>query len=217
MNCCARHVGAAQRCFGWMSKRYERRYRRKGLDDNQLQIVETLESLGLEGKSLLEIGCGVGALHQTLLQKGADSALGVDLAPRMLELAEARAKEHDLEQQTQYRLGDFVEMSETIETADVTVLDKVVCCYPAPQELIRATVQCTRKVIALTYPRKHLVSELWNAIWNFGFWLFRSDFRGFVHDPQAIQESIESRGFHRVFERDSALWHTQVYVASKQS
>ena len=42
MNCCARHVGAAQRCFGWMSKRYERRYRRKGLDDNQLQIVERL-------------------------------------------------------------------------------------------------------------------------------------------------------------------------------
>ena len=212
MNCCARHVGAAQRCFGWMSKLYERRYRRKGLDDNQLQIVETLTSLGLEGISLLEIGCGVGVLHQTLLEKGAGSALGIDLAPRMLELAHARAKERELEQCTEYMLGDFVEMSDTIETADITVLDKVVCCYPAPKDLINATVACTRRVIALTYPRKHLLGEISNAIWNFGFWVLRSDFRGFVHDPRSVQRSIESQGFHQVLDRDSPMWHTQVYV-----
>ena len=51
-----------------MSKRYERRYRRKGLDDNQLQLVRELESMGLDGLTLLEVGCGVGALHQTLLE-----------------------------------------------------------------------------------------------------------------------------------------------------
>jgi len=79
-----------------MSKMYERRYRRKGLDDTQQQIVESLESLGLEGVSLLEVGCGVGALHQTLLEKGAATALGIDLAPRMLEIAESRARELQL-------------------------------------------------------------------------------------------------------------------------
>jgi len=193
---------------------YERRYRRKGLDDSQRQIVETLESLGLEGVSLLEIGCGVGALHQTLLEKGAATAVGIDLAPRMLEVAESRARERQLDQRTTYKLGDFVEMSDTLETADVTVLDKVVCCYPAAGELIAATTACTRGAIALTYPRKHLIGELSNHIWNFGFWLFGSDFRSFVHDPQFVQQSIEERGFHRVFNRDSNMWHTQVYVAN---
>ena len=95
MNCCSRHIGAAQTCFGWMSKRYERRYRRKGLDDNQLQLVRELESMGLDGLTLLEVGCGVGALHQTLLEKGASTATGIDLAPRMLQLAESRAKERE--------------------------------------------------------------------------------------------------------------------------
>jgi magnesium-protoporphyrin O-methyltransferase len=191
----------------------ERRYRRKGLDDNQKQIVETLESLGLEGVSLLEVGCGVGALHQTLLEKGAATAVGIDLAPRMLELAGKRAREHDLEQRTVYKSGDFVEISDTLEAADVTVLDKVVCCYPAPRELITAVIACTRGVIALTYPRKHLIGEIFNHIWNFGFFLFRSDFRGFVHDPHLVQQLIESRGFHRVFNHDSIMWHTQVYVS----
>jgi len=196
-----------------MSKMSERRYRRKGLDENQRKIVETLESLGLEGVSLLEVGCGVGVLHQTLLEKGASTALGIDLAPRMLELAESRAKERQLNQRTEYKLGDFVELSDSLDTADVTVLDKVVCCYPAPRELLGAAVECTRGTIALTYPRKHLIGELFNHMWNVGFWLFGSDFRGFVHDPQVVQQSIEERGFHRVFNRDSKMWHTQVFVA----
>jgi 2-polyprenyl-3-methyl-5-hydroxy-6-metoxy-1,4-benzoquinol methylase len=196
-----------------MSKLSERRYRRKGLDENQRQIVETLESIGLDGVSLLEVGCGVGILHQTLLEKGAATALGVDLAPRMLEFAEKRADERQLGLRTEYRAGDFVELSDSVETADITVMDKVVCCYPAPKELIGAAIACTRGVIALTYPRKHFISELSNHLWNFGFWLFGSDFRGFVHDPQFVQQSIEALGFHRVFNRDSRMWHTQVYVA----
>ena len=196
-----------------MSKRYERRYRRKGLDDNQLQLVRELESMGLDGLTLLEVGCGVGVLHQTLLEKGALTAIGIDLAPRMLQLAESRAKEHKLEQRTQYRLGDFVEMSESLDKVDVTVLDKVVCCYPAPKELIRATLDCTSCAIALTYPRKHLLGEIYNKIWNFGFWLFRSDFRSFIHEPRLVQESIEAGGFKRAFAHDSLMWHTQVYIA----
>ena len=175
--------------------------------------MHKLESIGLDGLTLLEVGCGVGALHQTLLEKGASTATGIDLAPRMLQLAESRAKEHELEQRTQYRLGDFVEMSETLDSVDVTVLDKVVCCYPTPKELIRATLNCTSRVIALTYPRKHLLGEIYNKIWNFGFWLFRSDFRSFMHEPRFVQESIEAGGFKRVFDRDSPMWHTQLYVA----
>jgi magnesium-protoporphyrin O-methyltransferase len=196
-----------------MSKLSERRYRRKGLDENQRQIVNTLESLGLDGVSLLEVGCGVGVLHQTLLEKGAATALGIDLAPRMLEFAESRARKRHLDLRTEYKLGDFVEMSDTLDTADITVMDKVVCCYPAPKELIGAAIERTRGAIALTYPRKHFISEITNHLWNFGFWLFGSDFRSFVHDPQLVQQSIEALGFHRVFNRDSRMWHTQVYVA----
>lgn len=174
--------------------------------------MRELESMGLNDLTLLEVGCGVGAFHQTLLEKGASTATGIDLTPRMLQLAESRAKEHELEQRTQYRLGNLVEISETLDSVDVTVLDKVVCCYPAPKELIRATLDCTSRVIALTYPRKHLLGEIYNKIWKFGFWLFRSDFRSFMHEPRLVQESIEAGGFKRVFDRDSPMWHTQVYV-----
>ena len=140
MDCCSRHVGAAQNCFGWMSKMYERRYRRKGLDANQLQMVEALESNGLEGVSLLDVGCGVGALHQTLLEKGAASAVGIDLAPRMLELAEIRARELQLDQRTSYKPGDFVEMSDAIWASSETPQQLVATPALVPASLALATL-----------------------------------------------------------------------------
>ena len=212
MSCCAEHVGAAKRCFGFMSKLYARRYRRKGLDDTQRYLVEQLASLGLEGQSLLEVGCSVGEVHQTLLDRDAARALGIDLAQRMLDYARARAGERGLTDRVEYRLGDFVELRDTIEVADITVLDKVVCCYPAPKQLLDAAADCTRRVIALTYPRKHLLSALSTLVWNLAFWVLRSDFRTFVHDPCAVRAWLEDRGLRRVVDRDTLMWHTQVYV-----
>jgi hypothetical protein len=109
--------------------------------------------------------------------------------------------------------GDFVELSDSLDPADVSVLHKVVCCYPAPRELLGAVVGRTRGAIALTYPRGHIFSRLSNHLWNFVFWLTRSDFRSFVHDPGQVQYLIESCGFRRVFNQDSPMWHTQVFVA----
>ena len=65
MNCCD-HTHAAQRCFGFLSKLYARRYRRKGLDQAQRFLLEELVQSGVGGKTLLEIGCGVGGAASDL-------------------------------------------------------------------------------------------------------------------------------------------------------
>lgn len=215
MNCCARHIGSARSCFGWMSRMYERRYRRKGLDKNQRGLLDALVAYDVEGARLLEVGCGVGELHQTLLQRGAAEAFGVDLAPRMLEVAETRARERGLHDQTEYRLGDFVEIIEEVPVADVTVLDKVVCCYPAPVALLGAALSRTRRIVALSYPKRNRFTIVWNALWNLGFWLLRSDFRGFVHSSSLVENTLRDAGLTKVYEHNSALWHNQVFVLAR--
>ena len=62
------------------------------------------------------------------------------------------------------------------------------------------------------YPRKHLLGVLWNALFNFGFWLIRSDFRGFTHEPRLIRGWLEDKGLRESFSRDTFFWHTQVYL-----
>lgn len=215
MNCCAGHVSAAQRCFGILSKLYARRYRRKGLDDTQRILVEQLARCGFDGQTLLEVGCGVGEVHQTLLERGAASALGIDLADRMLDHARERAEGRGLTDRVEYRLGDFVDLQDSVEMADITVLDKVVCCYPAPKALLDAAADHTRRIVALTYPRKHLLSKFSNRVWNALFWLLRSDFRSFVHDPIAVRGWLEERGLRQVFNYDTLMWHTELYEVAE--
>ena len=151
-------------------------------------------------------------LHQTLLERGAESATGVDLSDQMLAHARDRANDRGLNDRVGYELGDFVETQAGFEAADIALLDKVVCCYPAPRELLEATVNKTRFAIGLTYPRKRLANIIWTAFSNFGFWLLRSDFRSFVYEPRLIRGWLEEQGLRQSFSRDTFFWHTQVYL-----
>lgn len=212
MNCCGSHTSSARRFFGWMAKLYARRYRRKGLDNTQRLLLEELVKSGVGGKSLLEIGCGVGVLHQTLLERGASSAVGVDLSDEMLDHARQRATELTLEERVSYERGDFVETRDHFDPADITLLDKVVCCYPAPKQLLEAAASKTRVAVALTYPRKHPLGLFFTAIWNLAFWLARSDFRSFVHEPYLIRQWLNDKGLRQSYGRDTFWWHSEVYV-----
>lgn len=214
MNCCARHVDAAGRCFGFLSRCYVRRYRRKGPDDLQRALLARLLNWGVEGKSLLDVGCGVGVLHQSLLARGADRAIGVDLAPVMLERARERAGALGLGDRVEYRLGDFVLLHEELEPADFVLLDKVVCCYPDAWALLDAAARRTRVALALVYPRRHRLGRISTALWNFAFRLLGSEFRSYLHDPATLHRRLEERGLRRAFGRDTLMWHARVYVVA---
>ena len=212
MNCCSPRPGSYEKCFGFLSKLYAFRYRRIGPDDMQREMLRQLEALGLEGRTLLDIGCGVGLLHQTLLERGAERAFGVDLAPKMLEHARDRARALALDDKVEYRHGDFVEMESELDPADLTLLDKVVCCYPDAEGMLGAAARHTRVALALVYPRRHWLGLLSNRIWNLGYRVFGSEFRSYVHDPGALHRWLEGAGLRRVFSRDNLMWHTQVYL-----
>ena len=84
MSCCCPEAKSASRFFSFFARRYRKRYAKKGFEESQKQLVEGLTQAGISDSSLLEIGSGVGYLHQTLLEQGATSATGVDLAPKMI-------------------------------------------------------------------------------------------------------------------------------------
>src|SRR5688500_11210083 len=79
---CDRFFGAR------FARRMARRYRKRGLGGTERQMVDFLESAGLEGASVLEVGGGVGELHIELLKRGADRAVNLELSPAYDEEAE---------------------------------------------------------------------------------------------------------------------------------
>lgn len=171
-----------------------------------------LEQVGYREATILDIGCGVGPIHLSMLEQGASEAVGVDLAPAMLSEAKNWADDRGLGDRVDYVQGDFLTLDQHIDEADVSILDKVVCCYPDAQELVRKSLAKTKRAYGLTYPRDRWFMRLGIGFAACLFWLIRSDFRPYVHDPVQIQHWISGGGFEKRYEDQTAGWLTQVYV-----
>ena len=209
-SCC--HSRSASKFFSFFAAKSRKRFEKKGFEPSQRQLLSGLEQVGFEHASLLDIGCGVGHLHQSLLEKGAGTATGIDLAPKMLSEATDWAAERGLADRASYVEGDFMDVASDVGEVDVCLLDKVVCCYPDAEGLLRISLEKTRHAYALTYPRDRWFVRLGTAAWNFVLWLIRSDFRSFVHDPDKVESWISGAGLQKQFEDQTTAWLTQVYV-----
>ena len=212
MSCCCVSSGGIGKFFGHFARRYRRRYERRGFEATQRQLLEGLHQAGFGGARLLEIGCGVGYLHRQLLRDGAMRALGVDISEAMLVQARELARATGLADRAEYRQGDFVELARDIGPVDVTLLDKVVCCYPDAEALVTKSLAKTRRVYALTYPRDHVFNRVGVRVLGLLLWLVRSTFRSYVHDPRRIEAWIAATGFKKRYENQTVIWLTQVYV-----
>src|SRR3954449_6193088 len=80
MRCCS-----ARGCDEFFDERAARRdarsYSRKGLEGSARRIVELVQRRGVEGKTVLEVGGGIGAIQLELLRAGADRTVNVELSP----------------------------------------------------------------------------------------------------------------------------------------
>ena len=212
MSCCCPHSKSGGRLFSFFARSYRRRFAKKGFEPSQKQLIQGIEQAGYKDATLLEVGSGVGYLHQVLLEQGAKSAVGIDLAPDMLKEAQDWAEEKGLAERVQYIQGDFIELLEQVDAADVTVLDKVVCCYPHPELLVPHSVNKTKRVYALTYPRDRWFTRLAIEIMAVFLKLIGSDFRAYVHDPEKIEAWITEAGFKKAYQQQTFIWLTQIYT-----
>ncbi len=212
MACCSVPCADTSRFFSQLARLYRWRFRLFGLEKNQRQMLDLLERAGIEGSDLLEIGCGIGYLHHALLRSGAARATGIDMSARMLGEARRLAQTSGLAGRTEYRQGDFVELTDRIAMADIVILDKVVCCYPDPERLLEHALSRSRHVIALTYPRDRLFMRAGVALMTAALKLAGSGFRPYVHNPADIERWISAGGFRSRGRALTFEWRTEVYV-----
>jgi len=189
-------------------------FRKKGLAKEQKYLVDGITSSGIQDKSILEIGSGVGGLHISLLKKGAKSAIGIDIAQGMLDGAKTLSKELGMEARTEYILGDFVQLNGKIADADITVLDKVVCCYEDVDALLDKSLSKTRNIYALSFPKSNILIKLLISIPIILGKLLKWQFRPYWHDWDAVVKRIESAGFTQTYKNATMVWDVRVFLRS---
>ena len=188
-----------------------RRYRRQGLDKLSRRIAELLKERGVEGRTMLEVGGGVGAIEIELLKAGVTHAVNVELTPTYEEAAGELLRETGLADRVERRVMDFVETGAEVEAADFVVLNRVICCYPDMPRLTAAAAERARHTLVLTFPNSRWWTRLGLTIVNFGFRVVRLRFRIFLHRPELILAVAEKHGLKATINHRGLLWQVAAF------
>ncbi len=183
-----------------------RRYRRKGLDATSARLFDVLRRRDLRGLTVLEVGGGIGDLQIELLKAGAARAVSIELTPTYEDAAVALLRDAGLEDRVERRIADFTAAEAEIETADIVVLNRVLCCYPDMPRLATAAANHARDVIVLSFPRRSWWTRALLGVGNLGLRVARRGFHVFVHSPAEIFATVEQRGLQPAFNSRGIFW-----------
>ena len=208
--CCARH--GQEEFFGEQTAAKDaRKYRRKGADPMARSLARRAGRQGVEGASVLEIGGGVGQVALELLKAGAASAEVVELLPDYEPFARALASEAGVGERFSFRTADLVVDPGAAATADLVVMNKVVCCTPDGVALAGIAASLARRELVFSFPRQVWWARAGLAAVNLYLRLRGRRFRVFVHPQAALEGAVESHGFARVSERDGPLFRIAAF------
>jgi magnesium-protoporphyrin O-methyltransferase len=188
------------------ARKMARAYHRRGLDKASRRMVAFLESRGLEGTTVLEIGGGVGEIQIELLKHGAERTINLELVSVYDGEARRLLAEAGLEDRAERRLHDLAVDPEGVEPADIVVLHRVVCCYPDYERLLGAAADHARRLLVFSHPPRNLVSRALFAAQNLMFRVRRSEFRTFAHPPAAMLAVLEERGLQPRYSHRGLIW-----------
>jgi 2-polyprenyl-3-methyl-5-hydroxy-6-metoxy-1,4-benzoquinol methylase len=193
--------------FSEKSARAEaRRYRKKGLDGTSKQIFDFLKLQGVEGRSVLEVGGGIGALQIELLKAGATRAVSVELTPTYEEEAVALLREAGLSDRVERKIMDFATAGAAVQSADIVIMNRVICCYPDMPRLAGAASDHAREMLVMSFPRRTLWMRAGLGLANLMFRAMRREFQIFLHPPRRILATSQEHGLRTVLDDSGFLW-----------
>ena len=185
-------------------------YLQNGPEPSTARIAALVRALGIRNASLLDVGSGIGSLAAETAECF-HRIMFVDMSSAYLELAAQLAEERGYDDRVQSICADFVNVTEKIPMADVVVLDRVVCCYPDYDELLRAAAEKSATWYMVSYPHDRMYVRLHTAYRNWRRSRKGNRFRTFVHPPPDMRNAIVEENFRLQEQRSSFMWKVDVF------
>jgi 2-polyprenyl-3-methyl-5-hydroxy-6-metoxy-1,4-benzoquinol methylase len=200
--------------FGERTARHDlERYRRRGPSKPTRRLLEAVRREGIEDASVLDVGGGVGVIQYELLDAGAARATAVEAASAFVRVARDETRRLGLGDRIEHHTGDFVELADGIEPADVVTLDRVICCYPDMESLVGRSADRARRVYALVYPQDRWWVGLGIRATNLFMRVSRKAYRAYLHRAEDVDAVARAHGLApKLTRRAGPIWQVAVYV-----
>ena len=177
-------------------------------------LEKELRAAGLQGRGVLELGCGRGELSADLARAGAARVTGMDLSPDNIEAARRMSSEDGLNDRLEFRVGNAAIAD--LASHDVIVHHRVICCYPDPTGFLHNSIEASGSVYGFSMPRSTglvgIVVRLALFFENLGHRFKRRGFRAYVHDERLVDATVRSAGFRLTGRSNRGGWFAAVYA-----
>ena len=118
----------------------------------KLRFVSSVEGCSpIQGKTVLDVGCGPGHYSITLAQRGAKRVVGIDFADGMLKIAEEHARKAGVADRCEFKVADFLNYS-TAETFDYVIIMGFMDYMSDPRRIIEKALSLSRSKVLLSFP-----------------------------------------------------------------
>ncbi|MCL4817907.1 MAG: methyltransferase domain-containing protein [Vicinamibacteria bacterium] len=116
-----------------------------------LLMEKLFGELGVNGRSVLDLGCGSGQVSLLLASMGA-TVHGIDIAPRMLEIARETAQRTGVAERCRFEEGDVC--SAPLPESDLVLLVGVVEYYADYAELLKRAAAACRDTLVIAHTNR---------------------------------------------------------------
>lgn len=186
-------------------------YNKKGPFKLTKKLISAIEEIGVKGKTLLDIGAGVGAIQLELFKSGLKQSTDVDASSAFLDKAKQLAEINGLEKSIEFLHGDFSDLEDKIKEADIVTLDKVICCYDDMESLVKLSAAKAKSLYGVIYPRDNWLAKLSFSFSNIYLWITRSPMRVFVHNNVTVNSIITESGLKLKEHFTGYIWQVSLY------
>lgn len=166
----------------------------------------------VEGKTLLDIGGGIGMIPAELFKEGLQAADLVEASQAFINAAGQLMASRNLQGRIRVYPGDFVDIHDSLDNADIVTLDKVICCYKDYVNLVNHSVRKAGYLYGIVIPAEDWWVKLAHGIGTVLSRWSRSSFRSYVHPIKSIERIIIGHGFSRSSWCRQREWVIAVYV-----
>lgn len=188
-----------------------RRYQRRGPVRTTRRLVEAIEAEGPGGATLLDVGGGIGAIQHELMRAGVEAATDVDASLPYLVAARQQAEQEGYGGRARYLHGDFLDVAGEVGAADIVTLDRVICCYPDMDGLVRLSAARARRLYGLVYPRRTWLVKLMLSLFNAACRLRRCPMRVYLHPPADVHRLLLAEGLSLQRLDRTLIWEVALY------
>ncbi|MFV0389608.1 MAG: class I SAM-dependent methyltransferase [Pyrinomonadaceae bacterium] len=125
----------------------------RGVVQKRLELnVEKLKPM--KGKKILDVGCGSGRFCLAFAKEGAAKVIGVDFAKLMIEISEELAKEQNVADICEFRVGAFPEIVDQSDAPfDASTANGFFDYIAEPVPIIEAMRKLTKGTMIMSFPK----------------------------------------------------------------